>query len=528
MSETTADAVAAELAAAGVDRVFGLPGGEVLNLLDALRRRGVDFTLTRHESAAGIAAAVYGKLRGTAGVAVATLGPGASNLLYPVANSLLDREPLLAVTAQLPRSSPAQHTHQRLPLLDIFRPVSKLAAEVTPERARATVRDALAAVLAEPQGSAYLTLSAEDARAPAAGGQASPRTEPEPEPHDPEAVAAELRRRLAAAEKPLLLVGIGARWDDSELLRRLVATWGLAWGTTPKAKGLLDEADPRFVGVFGGMAIDRLMLSALDEADLVVGFGLDPVEIDKTWHATRPITWVLESAGATGVTPAQALLAGHSAVLEALLTDPPPRGWRDAFATVRADRAATYAAGDGALAPTGIVAAARAGAPAETLVTTDVGSHKFLFGQFWPSSAPGRFWMSNGLSGMGYGLPAAIGAKLARPDLPVLAVLGDGGFAMSAAELETARRAGAGIAVLVLADRSLSLIRIAQEGRGLPNWGVDFTPIDSVRVAEAAGVEGLRVETAEQLTEAVARALARAQVTVIEVPLDADAYRGLV
>ncbi|MEP7105598.1 MAG: thiamine pyrophosphate-dependent enzyme, partial [Chloroflexota bacterium] len=133
-----------------------------------------------------------------------------------------------------------------------------------------------------------------------------------------------------------------------------------------------------------------------------------------------------------------------------------------------------------------------------------------------------------GLSGMGYGLPAAIGAKLARPDLPVLAVVGDGGFAMTSQELETARRAGAPVVVVVLADQSLSLIRIGQENRGLPNYGVDFEPIDGVLTARAAGVDGVRVESAADLTAAVRAAFAGGQTTVIEVPVDPDTYRGLV
>lgn len=527
MPETVADGVADELARAGVDRAFGLPGGEVLHLLEAMRRRGIEFTLCRHEAAAGIAAAVYGKLRGTAGVAIATLGPGASNLLFPIANSLLDREPLVAISADLPRSAPAGHTHQRLPLLAVLGPVTKFAAAIEPGRHRQAVRAAIAAAVGEPMGPAYLTLSAADARAPGAAEPALPDVAPRP-PGDAAEVAAELERRLAAAEFPLVLVGLGTQWEDSALLKVWLERWRLPNGVTPKAKGMVDELHPTFVGVFGGMAIDRTMLEALDAADLVVGFGLDPVEIDKTWHTDRDITWVLESACATGVTPQGALLAEHGAVLEALGDGPPPRDWRGAFDRVRATRREVYEAGRGRLGPTGIVAAAAAAAPPETIVTTDVGSHKFLFGQFWPSRQPGCFWMSNGLSGMGYGIPAAIGAKLARPDRPVLAVVGDGGFAMTAQELETARRAGAAIAVVVIVDGSLSLIRLAQEARGLPNHGVDFSPIDSVLAARAAGVDGVRVETPDELTEAVSAALAGDVPFVIEVPLDPDSYRGLV
>ncbi len=524
---TVADAVADELALAGVDRAFGLPGGEVLHLLDAMRRRGIEFTLCRHEASAGIAAAVYGKLRGTAGVCVTTLGPGASNLLFPIADSLLDREPLVAISAQLPESHPAGHTHQRLPLLEVFGPVTKLAAAVRPGKARSVVHAAIRAALTEPLGPAYLTLAAEDARADATAVESSQFPPPLPSPVG-RGTAAELTARLARAERPLVLVGLGTRWEDAPLIRRWLAAWALPHGVTPKAKGMVDETGPAFVGVFGGMAIDEVMLEALAAADLVVGLGLDPVEIDKTWHASKEIAWVLESPCATGYVPEGALIVSHEAMLEDLISNPPPRTWVDAFAPQRAQRHAVYDAGHGSLRPTGVVAAVAAGTPRGTVVTTDVGSHKFVFGQFWPSRDPAGFWMSNGLSGMGYGLPAAIGAKLARPDLPVLAVMGDGGFAMVSQELETARRAGAPLVAVVLADRSLSLIRIAQENRGLPNYGVDFEPIDSVLVAQAAGVDGVRVASAEELTTAVRAAFASGRITVIEVPVDADSYRGIV
>jgi acetolactate synthase-1/2/3 large subunit len=530
---TVAEAVADELARAGVDRAFGLPGGEVLHLLDAMRRRGIEFTLCRHEASAGVAAAVYGKLRGTAGVVVATLGPGASNLLFPIANSLLDREPLLAISAQLPDSHPPGHTHQRLPLLEVFGPVTKMAAAVQPGHSRATVREAVRAATTEPLGPAYLTLAAEDARAPedARASEADERAPAAgaaaPQPVNPAAAAAALTGRLAAASRPLVLVGLGTRWSDAAGLRRWLKGWNLPHGVTPKAKGMVDETGPGFVGVFGGMAIDGVMLEALAAADLVVGFGLDPVEIDKTWHATTDIAWVLESPGATGRVPAGALMAAHHGLLEAL-AERPPGAWSDPFEPMRARRRELLEAGRGSLRPTGVLTAVHEGAPGNTVVSTDVGSHKFLFGQFWPSREPAGFWMSNGLSGMGYGLPAAIGAKLARPDLPVLAVMGDGGFAMMSQELETARRAGAPVVAVVLVDGSLSLIRIGQENRGLPNQGVDFGPIDSVLTAHAAGVEGVRVESAAELTAAVRAAFAAGRTTVIEVPVDPDSYRGLV
>ena len=529
MGGTVADAVADELAAAGVDRVFGLPGGEVLHLMDAIRRRGIAYTLCRHESAGGVAAAVYGKIRGTTGVVLTTLGPGASNLLFPLTGSLLDREPLLAISAQPSRSSLPSFTHQRLPLLDVFGPVTKLAAEIRPQGCRELVREAVAAATAQPQGPAYLALAADDAVAVESGGPSPAKLAVKNQVHvDPGTSAATLTRRLRDAERPLVIVGVGARWEVAPLLQRWLAAWGLPNGATPKAKGMLNELSPLFVGTFGGMALDDLMVEAVEASDLVLGFGLDPVEIDKTWHARRSVIWVLESPCATGLVPDGALFVDHKAMLEVLAAAAPPREWVDAFGPMRTGRLSVIESGGDSIAPASIVRAVASGAPPGTVVTTDVGSHKYVFGQLWPAAGPGDFWMSNGLSGMGYGLPAALGAKLARPERPVIAVLGDGGFAMTSQELETAKRMDAPLVVLVIADRSLSLIRLAQESRGLPNLGVDFGPVDAVRIAEAYGADGIRVSSLAELTLAVQKAARSRSSTVIEIPMDPELYRGLV
>jgi acetolactate synthase-1/2/3 large subunit len=337
-----------------------------------------------------------------------------------------------------------------------------------------------------------------------------------------------LTRRLREAERPLVIVGLGTRWENAPLLQRWLAAWRLPYGATPKAKGMVDESGPLFVGTFGGMAIDRIMVEAVEASDLVVGFGLDPVEIDKAWHARPSVTWALESPCATGLVPDGALLMDHQATLALLAAGAPPRAWVDAFAPMRERRRAVLESAGDTIGPLSIVRAVAAGAPRGTVVTTDVGSHKYVFGQFWPAAGPGDFWMSNGLSGMGYGLPAALGAKLARPERPVLAMLGDGGFAMTSQELETAKRMDAPVVVLVIADGSLSLIRLGQEARGLPNLGVDFGRVDAVKIAEACGAEGVRVSSLAELTSAVEKAAGSRSSTVIEVPMDSNLYRGLV
>jgi acetolactate synthase-1/2/3 large subunit len=531
MTSTVAAAVARSIAAAGIDRVFGLPGGEVLVLIDELRKVGVDFVLMRHEANAGLAAAVYGKLRGTAGVTVATLGPGAANLMLPIANAYLDQEPLLAITAQIPAEFPAAHTHQLLPLHEVYRPMCRYVDTVTASNAESVVSRALAATRQRPFAVSYLTLSAREAVKPVietTGGH--PIGALKRAPGDPPAQAARLRDALAAAVRPLVIVGLGVDSSIAPRLRQWIEAWNLPVAVTPKVKGIVDETIPNFVGVVSGMAADGLLCEALEAADVRIGLGLDPVEVDKTWHAELPIHWVLDAPNAAERVPPGTELVDLALVLNALISSgPAPRSWGAPFAAFQQRRRALLDGSSrlGSIWPGDIIRALAGAAPANTIVTTDVGSHKYLFGQFWPSRVPDTFWMSNGLSGMGYGISAALGASLARPDQPVLAAVGDGGFSMNAQELETAARVGARFVTVVLEDGSYSLIKLAQENRKLEPYRMDFGPIDTVKMAEACGVAAVRTSKPAELADAAASALADRRNLVIAVPVDYSDYRKL-
>ena len=527
----TAGAIAQALAEAGIKKTFGLPGGEVLVLIDELRKAGVDFVLMRHEANAGIAAAVYGKLNRQPGVVIATLGPGAANLLLPIASAYLDQEPLLAITAQIPDDFPASHTHQLLPLHDIFRPMCRVTEKITQSNAGEVVGRALAGCIDRPYGVSYLTLSAREAVKPLLMIGPKYREGPPTRPMaNPAARAADLRARCAMAERPLVLVGLGVEPERAGSLRRWLDDWQLPFAVTPKVKGLLDETSPNFVGVISGMAADGVLVDALNRADLLIGFGLDPVEIDKTWHAELEIQWVLEARNATDVIPSDTPLVNHAPLLEELLAGRPPRVWNRPFAEFqqkRIDMLRGSAGAPGAMWPGDIIRSLADAVPSETIVTTDVGSHKYLFGQYWPSRHPETFWMSNGLSGMAYGLSAAIGAKLARPDVPVLAAVGDGGFSMNAQELETAERVGAPFITVVLEDHSYSLIKLAQENRKLEPYRMDFRPIDNVKMAEACGVQGLRTSNPDELAAAVRSAVRERTSLVDGIPVHYSDYKKL-
>jgi acetolactate synthase-1/2/3 large subunit len=530
---TTAAAVAKALADRGVDRAFGLPGGEVLVLIDELRKAGIDFVLMRHEANAGIAAAVYGKLKNQPGVVIATLGPGAANLLLPIANARLDQEPLLAITAQIPDDFPVSHTHQLLPLLDVFGPICKFAEKVTCMNAPDTMKHAIDECTSRPYGASYVTLSAREALKPLTTGGVSLNGQPTARQYvqaDVRSAALALEAKLSQAERPLVLVGLGIDSANADRLRQWLTSWNLPVAVTPKVKGIVDETAPNFVGVISGMAADGLMVDALKASDLRLGIGLDPVEVDKTWHAELPIEWILESANAADRVPEKVALVNHGTLFETMARTPAPRPWAQPFADIQKQRRTLLtgtATAPGTMWPGDLIRALSEAVPPETIVTTDVGSHKYLFGQFWPSRHPDTFWMSNGLSGMAYGLSAAIGAKLARPGAPVLAAVGDGGFSMNAQELETAERVGAPFVTVVLEDGSYSLIKLAQENRKLEPYRMDFGRIDNVRMAESCGVEALRTADPGELAAAVRRAIEQRKSLVAAVPIHYADYRKL-
>jgi acetolactate synthase-1/2/3 large subunit len=291
---------------------------------------------------------------------------------------------------------------------------------------------------------------------------------------------------------------------------------------TPKAKGMVRDRYPRYIGVLDGAGLGALMTETLAAADLVVGLGLDPVELIRPWHASAPVIWVGDCGPEDELAPnARRLQAPVASVVGALVEAVAPATWIDWTQAAVARRRDLL---ENERLLTWVPRALRDALPAEAVVTTDVGSHKCLISQFLPIDEPGCFLTSNGLSSMGYGLPAAIGAKLARPASAVLSVIGDGGFAMSAQELETAVRLGAAIVVVDLVDASLSLIQLLQEARGLTRCGVDYGRIDVQGIAAGYGARAASADSPAELRGAVRSALAADRPTVIAVPVNGGDY----
>jgi acetolactate synthase I/II/III large subunit len=530
---TTGTIIAQALRAAGVRQVFGHPGSEVVDLIEALETNGVPFVLTGHESAAAFMAGAVGRLTGTPGACLATLGPGACNLVLGVASAYLDRDPMLAFSGRTATSRLRRSPKQNLSLDTLFAPITKWSAALEGHHTEATLRSALALTVAPPLGPVYLDVSADVVVGPEQLDSPGP---PLPEPPAPDernfdAIAAALN----AAQRPVGVIGLAldpAR--DLAAVRRFFAETGIPYTVLPQAKGVADEDGEGFLGVVAHGAGDRSIVSLLMESDCILGVGYDPVESAQSWHFQRPVYSLANASIAFDQWQPQAECSGDVTQLLDRLREAyrgsaawPPGLAAEVRRQVQAAATPPAESSPAGLSPYHLMRAVREAVPDEAIATTDAGAHKLLMSQVWRTTQPRSYLVSNGLSSMGYGVPAALAAALLHPERPVVSVLGDGGFAMMVQELETARRLGLSPLFVVLCDRSLAVIKMAQATRHIPPRGVTFEPVDWARVAEGFGARGQTAATLPEVERAVSDWLAQPELTVLAVPVDESLYAGL-
>lgn len=528
---TVADEVAAAVAAAGIHVVFGHPGGEVVRLIDAFERHGIQFILTHHETFAAFMACGYGEITGRPGVCLATLGPGATNMVTGTAGALLERAPMLAITGSMAISAPAGATHQRLDLNALYAPVTKKSIALTDRDPGDVVAQAIALTTEGRLGPVHLTVPSDVAAGPARRSAAAPtaaRDVPAPTAAVSAADLDAARRLIGRSRRPAIVAGLRAsRVEIGAALTALTHALGAIVSVLPKGKGVIAEDDPLFAGVIE-MAGNDLVVDLLDNADLVIAVGLDTVEMDKPWQLAAPVVMVDTVPNTDGYfTPAVELVGDIAATLRALTPRGPAAGeWSvGALDDHRRELRAHVCAPSDTLTAWQAADAVRAAMPRSTVATTDVGIHKMLVGQVWTTYEPRTFFMSNGLSSMGYGLPVAAASWLVDRARPVVSFIGDGGLGMYLGELETLTRIGADVLIVVFADQSLELIRRAQLRHEIPTTGTDFGNPRFETVADAFGIAGREVRTPDELDTAVAELTAQTGVRLLAVNIDGDDYR---
>jgi acetolactate synthase I/II/III large subunit len=516
------------LEAEGVRYVFGIPGEETLDLNESLADSSIQFVPVRHEQGGAYMADAYGRLTGRAGVCLGTLGPGATNLVTAVADAFLDRAPLVALTGQSDLERMHKESHQYIDLIGILRPVVKWNARVSsPEIIPEVVRKAFAVAESEKPGATHLELP-EDVMA--LGLDASPLTRHAPV--QPEPGGRELQRAadlIDAAENPLALAGNGAiRGHASRALRSFVHNTGIPVAETFMAKGLIDSDDPKALGTVGLQSRDYEM-AGFDDADLIVAIGYDLVEHSpKHWNPRRDKQIIVIDSVAAEIDEyfiPDVELVGDIAHVLARLAAQCTRSQTTAGSS-RLHEVVMGALNDARdddhfpVRPPRALWDIRQALGRNDILVSDVGLHKLWIGRMFPAHEPGTVLIANGLAGMGFALPTAIGAKLVYPDRKVMAVSGDGGFLMNAQELETAARLRTPVVNVVWENGQYGSIVWKQDKKFGRHFGVDFGNPDFVKLAEAFGLPAWRCSSAEDLPRLLEHALAKDVPSVIVVPID--------
>jgi acetolactate synthase I/II/III large subunit len=524
-----ADLIVATLKAAGIDRGFGIPSGNVLPLMEAMRKGGVDFVLTAHEGSAGFAADVTGRMTGRPGLAIATLGPGATNLATGVGCAFLDRSPMIALTCNLVTDQLGRRIQMWIDHHALFAPITKGTFRLEKGRVGETVSAAIALALTPPQGPVHLDLPEDVALAPAKEAVPAPAAIRALSPPGDAAIAraAEL---IATAKRPVAVIGSSAmRIADPARLLRFVERHALPFATTTMAKGMIDDDHPLALGCIE-RACRQVQRRLLRNADLIIGVGYDTIEVEyEAWIDDVPLLQIdIEPADvAPGVKLVHEVTGDLDAALDQLTALPKSaHAWTlAALADHRRAFASALRPASSAFTAHAAIDAVRKALPPDGILSFDVGAHTHQIASQWTAHAPKTFHVTNGWSSMGFGLPGAIAAKLARPDLPVVCLIGDGCFQMTCGEVAVAKRLGLALPVVVLDDRWLALIKVKQIRRQFPLYGTALQEEEYREPpAHYFGVPARGVRSAEALTAAVTAALAADGPTVIEAVVDSDHY----
>lgn len=541
-----ADLLVQALESEGVRYIFGIPGEENLDFLHALKDSSIRLILTRHEQAAGFMAATYGRLTGKTGVCLATLGPGATNLVTAAAYAQLGAMPMLMITGQKPIKASKQGEFQIINVVEMMRPLTKYTRQITSAHTiPARVREAFRRAEDERPGATHLELPEDIAR------------EHSDQPviqrsHFQAAIASEPTITAAIeaihrAHHPLLLIGAGAnRQQCCEPLRAFVDKAGIPFFSTQMGKGVVDERHPLFLGN-AALSSEDYLHRAIEHADLIMNIGHDVVEkppfimgnVGQKAQAEASLegagksgsAWVIHVNAVTASVdavyhPNQGVIGDIATSMRQLTQQIKPQNHWDfsRFMLVKQalDQHLKHGLDDDRfpLYPQRLVADVRQAMPDNGIIALDNGVYKIWFARNYRAYAPNTVLLDNALASMGAGLPSAMAAKLVYPQRKVMAICGDGGFMMNSQELETAVRLNMDVVVLILRDNAYGMIKWKQANMGFDNFGLDYGNPDFVKYAQSYGAHGHRVQSASELLPLLIACLSSPGVHVIDAAID--------
>lgn len=513
----------------GVEYIFGIPGEENLDLLNSLKDSSIKLILTRHEQAAGFMAATYGRLTGKSGVALSTLGPGATNLVTAAAYSQLAAMPMVMITGQKPVKHSKQGKFQIIDVVEMMRPLTKYTHSiVSANNIPSMIREAFRISQEERPGAAHLELP-EDV----AGEEAEVQPLPCSRARRPVAEGKAIKQAVEMIEKaknPLLLIGAGSnRKMPARMLRAFVDKTQMPFISTQMGKGVLDERDPLFLGN-AALSANDFLHRAIAKADLIINVGHDDIEkppfiMEQDSFQVIHINFL--TAEVDPVYFPQLEVIGDIAnsiwqISERIM----PQGSWDFSYSLKVKKAVDAHLLEGAddprfpMLPQRFVADVREAMPSNGIIALDNGVYKIWFARNYKAHKANTVLLDNALATMGAGLPSAMGAHMVFPKRKVMAICGDGGFMMNAQELETAVRLKMNLICLILLDNSYGMIRWKQANLGFEDFGLEYGNPDFVKFAECHGANGYRVEKTEDFVPLLKKCNDTPGVHIVELPVD--------
>ncbi|MEM6407703.1 MAG: thiamine pyrophosphate-binding protein [Pseudomonadota bacterium] len=530
--ESASQIIAQRLYDAGSRYAFGIPGGEVLAIMEALDGAGLSVHLVKHENSGGFMAEGTYHATGAPGVLFATIGPGIANAANTIANAWQDRVPLIVLTGCVPAVDQHTYTHQVFDHLAMLKPVTKASFRVEPGTAGVLIDKALKIATSGRPGPVMLDVPI-DVQREQRETWIAPRHQPDAPTIPAPAPMAQANGWLSEATRPLVIAGLDAIADnDAEAVAAFCKGRQIPLITTYKAKGVLPETDALALGGAGLSPVaDKILLPLVGSSDCIIMAGYDPIEMRPGWQdVVTPDQRVIDitAEGNTHYMHQSALNIVGS-VAETLATLGPTgqtSAWVSGPVADAKQALNTAFQADEDWGPAAVVDEARKACPPGTIASVDSGAHRIVLSQIWQADVPRGLIQSTALCTMGCAVPLAMGRKLAEPDRPVIAFVGDAGLEMFLGELATARDLKLGLPIVVFVDEQLGLIELKQRGNQMPNLGVEFGATDFTRVAEAMGGHGVTCRDRESLNAAISHAFERDSFTLISAVIGRSAYDG--
>ena len=511
----------------GVEYIFGIPGEENLDVMDALLDSSIQFVTVRHEQGAAFMADVYGRLTGKAGVCLATLGPGATNLITGVADANLDHAPVVAIAGQASTHRLHKESHQVLDLELIFEPITKYSSRIlSPSVITEVVRKAFKVAQTEKTGASFIEFPENIAEMEIEDFPIDTKNPMPPEPPGSKVEAA--AKMISQAKQPMILAGNGViRGYACKELAAFAERLKIPVANTFMAKGVIPFKHPMALGSAGLQANDYISCG-FAKADLIICIGYDLVEYHPyLWHQTKDRNIIHIDQNHAEVDAYYSVDIGvvgdikHSLERIMKIAEPAAGNAMHALRDVLVEEMNQHQ-DDNALPmkPQKIIWDLRTAMALDDIAISDVGAHKMWMSRMFRCEQPNTCIISNGFASMGIAVPGAIAAKLVNPDKKVVAVTGDAGFMMNSQEIETAMRLGTAIVILVWTDNAYGLIEWKQMNQFKRSSNINFTNPDFVKYAESFGAKGYRIENGGDLLPTLKKALADNTVSIIDCPVD--------